>query len=132
MRCFCHGRNHERVAREPVPVNRKQQVRDASAIQRRLSAEEMFSVIVLNLWRASPLDGFVIPVSAKAVSSLHADGQFGCEHAQVGADLAVENLPELEIVEFAQALSEEAGYQQRRPLTVPQGRWSAPAFAALP
>jgi hypothetical protein len=53
-------------------------------------------------------------MSAKAVSSLHADGQLGCEHAQAGADLTVENLPKLEIVEFAQALSEQAGYQQRR------------------
>jgi hypothetical protein len=42
------------------------------------------------------------------------DGQFRSKHAQVGADLAVENLSKLEIVEFAQALSEQAGYQQRR------------------
>jgi hypothetical protein len=74
----------------------------------------MVSVIMLHRWRASPLDGFVFPVLAKAVSSLNADGQFGCKHAQVGADLAVENLSKLEIVEFAQALSEQAGYQQRR------------------
>jgi hypothetical protein len=60
------------------------------------------------------LDGFVFPVLAKPFDSLHADGQLGCEHAQVGADLAVENLSKLEIVEFAQALSEQAGYQQRR------------------
>jgi len=60
------------------------------------------------------LDGFVFPLSAKAISSFHADGQLGTEHAQVRTDLAVENLPKLEIVKFAQALSEQAGYQQRR------------------
>ena len=87
-------------------------MRDASPIQRRLGVEEMVSVIVLCLWRACPLDGFVFPLSAKAVSSLHADGQLGCDHAQVGADLAVENLPKLELVEFAQALSEQTGNQQ--------------------
>jgi hypothetical protein len=89
-------------------------VGNASSIQRRLSVEQMFSVIALYPWRASPLEGLVCPLSAKAVSSLHADGQFGSEHAQVGADLAVENVSKLEIVEFAQALSEQAGYQQRR------------------
>lgn len=95
MRCFCHGRHRESVACEPVPLERKKEVRDTSPIQRRLGVEEMFSVIVHRLWRACPLDGFVFPVSAKAVSSLHADGQFGCKHAQVGADLAVENLSKL-------------------------------------
>jgi hypothetical protein len=74
----------------------------------------MFSVIALYLRRSSSLDGFVFPVSAKALNSLHANRQLGTEHAQVGADLAVENLPKLEIVELAQALSEQAGYQQRR------------------
>ena len=87
---------------------------NACPIERRLSVEEMVSVIVLRLWRASPLDGLVCPASTKPLSSLDADGQFGCKHAQVGADLAVENLSKLEIVEFAQALSEQAGHQQRR------------------
>lgn len=114
MPCFRHGRHHERVAREPVPLERKQQVSDASPIQRRLGVEEMVSVIVFHLWRGSPLDEFVRPVSAKAVSSLHADGQFGRKHAQVGADLTVENLSKLEIVEFAQSPCEHAAYQQRR------------------
>jgi hypothetical protein len=74
----------------------------------------MVSVIVLYLWRASPLEGFVFPVSRKPLSDLHANGQLRCEHAQVGADLAVENLSEFEIVEVTQTLSEQAGYQQRR------------------
>ncbi len=52
-------------------------------------------------------------VSAKAVSSLHADGQLGREHAQAGADLAVENFPKLEIAEFTQALSEQSGNQEQ-------------------
>ncbi len=69
-------------------------------LQRRLGVEEMVSVIMLHLWRASPLGGFVFPVSAKALNSLHADGQLGGEHAQVRTDLAVENLPKLEIVEY--------------------------------
>ena len=89
-------------------------MRDASPIQRRLGVEEVVSVLVLRLCRACPSDGFVFPVSAKAVSSLHADSQLGCDHAQAGADLKVENLPKLEIVEFAQALSEQTGHQQRR------------------
>lgn len=38
MRCFRRGRHHERVAREPVPLERKQQVTDACPIQRRLGA----------------------------------------------------------------------------------------------
>lgn len=83
-------------------------MRDAPPIQRRLGVEEMVSVIVLHLWRGSPLDGFVRPVSAKAVSRLHADGQFGRKHAQAGADLAVENLSKLEIAEFAQLPCEHA------------------------
>ena len=66
------------------------------------------------LLRTSWSEGFVFSASTKPLSSLHADGQFGCKHVQVGADLAVENLSKLEIVEFAQALSEQAGYQQRR------------------
>jgi hypothetical protein len=52
--------------------------------------------------------------SAKAISDLHADGQLRSEHAQVGTYLEVKNLSETEVVEFAQALSEQAGYQQRR------------------
>jgi hypothetical protein len=74
----------------------------------------MLSVIVLHPGRGSPLEGLVFPVPAKAASSLHADGQFGRKQAQVGADLAVENLSKLEIVEFAQVLSEQAGNQQSR------------------
>ena len=89
-------------------------MRDAFPIQRRLGAEEIVSAIALYLRRACPLDGLVCPVFAKTVSSFHADGQLGCEHAQAGADLTVENLPKLEIVEFAQALFDQAGYQQRR------------------
>jgi hypothetical protein len=76
--------------------------------------EEIVPVIVLYLWQASRSEGFVCPVLAKAVSSLHADGQLGCEHAQAGADLTVENLPKLEIAEFVQALSEQTGYKQGR------------------
>ena len=57
----------------------------------------------------------IVPdTNTKPLSDLHADGRLGSKHAQVGADLAVENLSKLEIVEFAQALSEQAGYQQRR------------------
>lgn len=62
----------------------------------------MFFIFVLYLWRASPLEGFVCPVSAKPFGSLHADGQFGGKHAQAGADLAVENFSKVEIAEFAQ------------------------------
>ena len=78
-------------------------MRDACPIQRRLGVEEMVSVIMLHRWRASPF-GWALssPVSAKAVSSLHADGQFGGKHAHGGADLAVENYSKLEIAEFAQ------------------------------
>jgi hypothetical protein len=95
MRCFRHGRHHERVAREPVPLERKKEVRNARPIQRRVGVEEMVSVIMLRRLRASPLDDFVCPASAKAISSLHADGQFRSKHAQAGADLTVENLPKL-------------------------------------
>jgi hypothetical protein len=69
----------------------------------------MFSVIVLYLWRACLLDGFVFPVSAKPISSLHADGQLGRKHAQAGADLTVKNLPKLYIAEFTQSPCEHAG-----------------------
>jgi hypothetical protein len=89
-------------------------VGDASPIQCRLGTEEMFPVIALYFWRACSLDGFVFPVSRKPLSDLHADNQLGSEHAQVGTDLAVENLSKLEIVEFAQALSEQSGNQQSR------------------
>lgn len=40
-----------------------------------------------SLARASIGGVLSAPASAKAVSSLHSDGQFGCKHTQVGADL---------------------------------------------
>lgn len=83
-------------------------------IQRRLGVEEMVSVVVLHRWRLSPLAGSARPSSAKPLGSLHADGQFGREHAQPGADLAVEDLSKLEIVEFAQPPRERARQEQGR------------------
>jgi hypothetical protein len=89
-------------------------VRDACPIERRLSVEEMFSISVGLLWRASPLERLVRPVSAKPFGSLHADGQLRSEHAQVGTYFEIKNLSETEVIEFAQALSEQAGHQQSR------------------
>jgi len=42
--------------------------------------------------------------SAKALGSLHADGQFRSEHAQVGTDLVFQQSSDLMVKQFIQAL----------------------------
>ena len=74
----------------------------------------MVSIFVLRIWVACSLDGFVFLALAKAISSLHADGQLRIEHAQVGTYFEIKNLSESEVIEFTQTLSEQAGHQQRR------------------
>ena len=46
---------------------------------------------------------------AKTLSRRHADGQLRSEHTQVGANFLLQNLPKLEIAQFAQPLAEHAG-----------------------
>jgi len=74
----------------------------------------MVSVIVPHRWRGFPLGAFVCPMSAKAVSSLHANRQLGGEDAQVRTDLGIGDLSETVVVEFAQSPGKHARQEQSR------------------
>ena len=81
-------------------------MRNPCAVQHSFRVQEVLAFVLQRLRTPARRESHW-SASAKPFGSLHADGQFGGKHAQVGADLAVENLSKLEIAEFAQSLCEQ-------------------------
>jgi len=92
--CFSSAWHHERVAGEPVPLERKQRVGNSTSVQRCLGVEEVLAFI-LQCPRAPAYNEPDCLAIAKTLSRLHADGQFMSEHAQAGTDLVFQQASDL-------------------------------------
>ena len=129
MFCFRHGWHHEHVARELVPLEWKQEVRDACVVQGGLGMKKMLTFVVQRCPRApAAVEPACSACLAKSIRSDETNGRFGSEQVQIRPDLILQQLPKIEITEFAESLCQHAGDEEcrRKPLCWIAGSHSPP------